>query len=172
MAAPQTHFVITFGFRAIFAFVIGITFSFWQLILLYFWGTLDIDHFLSPKFVKDIFRRIRRFFKGGDVGSPSVESPPPWLHLWPGVILSIVCGKIFFPPRLCWIPFVLWLSHRIIDGWQKNDGSYPHYPLFYPLMAKEWIRKSGYPIKPRIEILISTALAALIIIFEAICYFK
>lgn len=103
MAAPQTHFWITFIFRALCSLIFGFTFSITQLFWIYFWGCLMdfADHFTSsPSYTKDVFLvRLPRFFKGGAVGAPSkgVEIPVCWLHLWPGAILSVVCGLIFFP---------------------------------------------------------------------------
>ena len=62
-----------------------------------------------------------------------------------------------------WIPIFFWFTHVIVDEYQKNDGSYPNYSF---LEKKDWEEKEGYPIKPRMEIIISTALSALIIVVE------
>jgi hypothetical protein len=128
-----------------------------------------IDHFTSPSFARDVFFvRIPRFFKGGAVGAPSkgVEIPTCWLHLWPGLILSVVCGLIFFPRMLWWVPIFFWFQHKLLDDFQKNDGSYPDAPFFYPLMKKRRRLRNGYSIKPRSEILVSTALALVVVLIE------
>ncbi len=171
MAAPQTHLATTFAIRALLTFAFGIIFSKTELFLIYFWGCgLDfVDHFTSPGFTRDVFFvRIPRFFKGGAVGAPSkgVELPTCWLHIWPGAMLSIICGLVFFPQMFSWIPLLFWLQHTIIDRGQKNEGGWPEIPFLYPAARKRQVKKRGYPVKARLEILISTALAALIIAFE------
>jgi len=172
MAAPQTHWDVTFVFRAILLFGFGMEFSILQLALIYFWGSaMDFaDHFTSPSYVADIFFvRIPRFlFKGGDVGSPSkgVIVPVKWLHIWPGLILVVLCG-LFFPLKYFWVPFFFWLQHQLTDIPQENDGSYPDLPFFYPLQKKRWvIRKGLYPIKIRKEIMISTIAMFFVCLFE------
>lgn len=171
MAAPQTHLCTTFAVRTLLTLAFGMVFSKTELFLVYFWGCgLDfIDHFTSPEFAKDVFFvRIPRFFKGGAVGAPSegIEIPTCWLHIWPGAILSLTCGLVFFPLALSWIPFLFWLQHIVIDWGQKNEGNWPEIPFLYPVMQKRWVKKRGYPIKARTEILISTILAALVIALE------
>ena len=168
MAAPQTHFVVAFGFRAIFYFLFGWTFSTWQLGLIYFWGAgMDIpDHFKKWDYVKHLFTiRIKRFIEGGGIDSPSKEAEAgmPWFHIWTGAFLARFCGIAFFPSELSWIPIFFWFTHVIVDEYQKNDRSYPNYSF---LEEKDWEEKEGYPIKPRMEIIISTALSALIIVVE------
>ena len=171
MAAPQTHFDITFSFRALLTLAFGVIFSKTELFLIYFWGCgMDfIDHFTSPSYVRDIFFvRFPSFFRGGDFGGPSrgVKNPVCWLHVWPGLILSVVCGLAFFPLTLSWIPLLFWLQHIVIDRGQRNEGGWPELPFFYPAVPKRWVKKRGYPVKTRLEILVSTALAALAIAFE------
>jgi len=171
MAAPMTHFDITFVFRAILLFAFGMEFSVFQLVLIYFWGSaMDFaDHFTSPSYVADIISvRIPRFLKGGDIGKPSagIEIPPCWLHIWPGLILAVLCG-LFFPLKYSWVPFFFWLQHKLVDDAQENDGNYPKIPLFYPFQKKRWVIEKGlYPVKIRKEILVSTALMFFVCLFE------
>lgn len=171
MAAPQTHLCTTFSIRALLTFVFGLAFSKTELFLIYFWGCgLDfVDHFTSSSFTKDVFFvRIPRFLKGGAVGAPSdgVKNPTCWLHVWPGAILAGISGWFFFPLTLCWVPIFFWLQHIVVDWGQENYGGWPEIPFFYPAVQKRWVKKGGYPVKARSEVLVSTALAALVIIFE------
>lgn len=177
MAAPQTHLVVTFGFRAICSFIFGIVFTMTGLFWVYFWGCLMdfIDHFTSPSFTKDVFFvRIPRFFRGGAVGAPSkgIKIPVCWLHIWPGLILSVACGLVFFPRTFCWIPLFFWLQHILIDRGQKNDGNFPDIPFLYPFKKKIWGLRNGYPIKSRKEILVCTALSLLVVFFEIYNFLK
>jgi hypothetical protein len=171
MAAPMTHFDITFVFRAILLFVCGMEFSIFQLVLIYFWGSvMDFaDHFTSPSYTKDVFLvRIPRFLYGGDVGKPSlgVKMPVCWFHIWPGFMLAFACGT-FFPFKYFWVPLFFWLQHKLIDDAQENDGSYLEVPFLYPFQEKEKVIKTGlYPVKIRKEILVSTALMFFVCIFE------
>ena len=169
MAAPMTHFDITFFFRAILLFVCGMEFSIFQLVLIYFWGSvMDFaDHFTSPSYVMDIISvRIPRFLKGGDIGKPSegVKNPACWFHLWPGAIISFLCGILFFS-HLWWVPFGFWFVHITVDRFQKNDETYPYASFFHP-WGKPWVRKWGYPTKIRKEIFVSTAIMFFVCIFE------
>lgn len=175
MAAPQTHFVVAFGLQVAVAALLKKTFSFGELAIIYFFGFgLDfVDHFTSPSYVKDIFQvRLKRFFKGGDVGVPSenVKIPVCWLHLWPGLLLAIISGFVFFG-KYYYIPFMFWCWHLGIDNFQKNDGNYPYYPVLYPFSPKkvgDQAKRRGYPVKSRIEVIVSTILALFIILFEVI----
>ena len=179
MAAPQTHFVIAFVFRAILEFAFKIKLSLEELFSIYFWGSLMdfVDHFTSPSYVKDIISvRFKRLLKGGDFGAPSVgvKIPKCWFHLWPGAVLAWLWGfggLIVNFSFMIWIPFIFWFQHVLTDKFQKNDGSYPHYPFIYPVLAKKWEKRRGYPIKSRTEILISTFLAFLVVIFEIVRLF-
>lgn len=169
MAAPMTHVVVTFGIRAFFLFVLGMAFSKMELFWIYFWGALMdfADHFTSPDYVRDIMLvRIPRFFKGGDVGKPTmgVKVPVCWFHLWPGLVMSFVCGLVFFR-QLWWVPLVFWFVHIMVDRYQKNDWTFPYESFFHP-WGKPWVRKWGYPTKIRKEILISTVLMFFVGLFE------
>lgn len=167
----MTHFDITFVFRAILLLVCGVEFSIFQLVLIYFWGSvMDFaDHFTSPSYVMDIISvRIPRFLKGGDIGKPSsgIKMPVCWFHIWPGFILAFVCGA-FFPFKYYWVPLFFWFQHKLVDDAQENDGSYPEVPFFYPLQKKRWVIKKGlYPVKIRKEIMVSTALMFLAFVLE------
>lgn len=171
MAAPQTHFVATFGFRMAFTVISGVAFTVSQLFWVYFWGCLMdfLDHFTSSSYTRDVFFvRMPKFFKGGDFGSPSqgVKNPNCWLHIWPGAIFSLVCGLALFPQAIWWAPSFFWFQHVLLDKFQKNDGSYLDIPFFYPLKKKKWHLRDGYPIKSRKEILISTMLAFMVLLVE------
>jgi hypothetical protein len=171
MAAPMTHFDITFVFRAILLFGFGMEFSILQLALIYFWGSvMDFaDHFTSPSYVTDIFFvRIPRFFKGGDIGKPSpgIKMPICWFHIWPGFTLAFVCG-LFFSLKYFWVPLFFWFQHKLVDDAQENDGSYSVIPFFYPFQKKKWVIKKGlYPVKIRKEIIVSMVAMLFVCIFE------
>ncbi len=176
MAAPQTHFWITFVFRGLLA-ILGIALSPLQLFWVYFWGCLMdfVDHFTSPSYTRDIFMvRIPCFFKGGAIGTVSkgIKLPTCWLHIWPGAIFSAICGFVFFPKSLALVPFFSWYQHIVIDMFQENDGSYPDVPLLYPLLKKRRELHGGYPIKSRKEIIASTILALLALGFETYHFLK
>lgn len=179
MAAPQTHLVVTGLVRIIILKAFKRDFSIVEWISCYFWGFgLDlIDHFTSLSYVKDIPVRIRRFLKGGDLGGPSkgVKIPICWLHLWPGFLLVLLYGAVFnrlFDSFLIWIPLLFWLSHKLLDDYQKNDESAPSYYSFFHPWRPKWARKRGYPIKSRIEIMIFSPFAVLVLIFEFIWLIK
>jgi len=129
------------------------------------------DHFWVKEYRKDVVFRVLRFLHGGEVGptTKGVEGPPCWLHLWPVIIVIPVWTYVFRRIDFCfaiWIPSVFWLVHKITDKLQMNDGSYPHYPFFYPFVKKVWRKKGGYPIKSRKEVLVATKLTFLILLFE------
>ena len=173
MAAPQTHLWIAFVFRGVMS-LLGIIFSPLQLIVVYFWGFgMDfVDHFTSPNYTRDVFFvRIPRFLRGGEIGAPSkgIEPPPCWLHIWPGLILVLASGW-FFPLTLSWVPLLFWAQHVVLDKFQRNDGSYANIPFWYPVKKKNWTPQGGYPVKPRIEVLVSTVLAVLTLIVEGYMY--
>ena len=67
---------------------------------------------------------------------------------------------------MLWVPLLFWSQHVVIDRGQKNEGDWPEIPFFYPAAQKRWVKKRGYPVKARSEILLSTALAAMTIVFE------
>jgi hypothetical protein len=174
VAAPQTHFVVTWVVFRIFTWIFGITFSVWETVSIFFWGFfIDFDHFLNPEFVKDVLKvRIPKLLHGrGGEPSPGIKGAPCWMHLWPGFILAIIWGlgshgvdesfrwwlPIFFLSVHCWG----------IDRWQISLSYMPDYLSFlHPLKKRGYRRRRGYPVKARAEILAATFLFAAIIVFE------
>ena len=175
MAAPQTHFVITWVIFKIFTWGLGVAFNAWEIVAIFFWGFLiDFDHFLNPSFVKDLFKvRIPNLLRGkGGEPSAGVKQVPAWMHLWPGFLLSLGCSVVFYILRWSWffVPFAFYFIHYWgIDRWQISLPQMPDYLSFlYPFKKKGYRRKIGYPVKARAEILVATPLALFIILFELI----
>lgn len=176
MAAPQTHFVITWAIWRLIFPLIGISISMWskEFFALFFFGVvIDIDHFFAPAYVKDLFLvRIPRMLKGGAIGSPSegIKGPKCWLHIWPGFLLACVCSAIFclMHSTLFYVPVLFYAIHYWgIDRWQISEPHMEPYRSFlHPLKKKGYIRKKGYLIKTNAEVIPATILSAAIILFE------
>lgn len=174
MAAPQTHFVVTWMIFRVFTWIFGITFSACETVSIFFFGVfIDIDHFFAPAYVKDIFLvRIPRALKGGAVGAPSkgIKGPTCWLHIWSGFLLACVCSAIFYfmHSTLFYVPVLFYVIHYWgIDRWQISMPHMPPYDSFlYPLKKKGYIRKKGYLIKTNAEVIPATIISAGIILFE------
>jgi hypothetical protein len=173
MAAPQTHFVITWVIFRFFTWILGVSFSAWETFSMFFWGVLiDFDHFLFPEFVKDLIKiRIPNLLHGKG-GEPSIKKIfPSWLHYWPGFLISIVWGLYSTkvnPAFRFYLPTVFYILHYWgIDRWQVSmPGMEPYKSWWHPFVKKGRIRKVGYPVKSRIEVLVATALMGIIILFE------
>lgn len=174
MAAPQTHFVVTWVIFRACTWIFGITFSAWETVSIFFWGFfIDFDHFLNPEFVKDVFRvRIPRLLRGGSgEPSPGIKQVASWMHLWPGFILAIIWGLGSHGVNNSfrwWLP-ILFLSIHYwgIDRWQVSLPFMRDYlSFFHPFKKKGYRRKIGYPIKSRAEMLFATAAFVIIISFE------
>jgi len=171
MAAPQTHLALTWIAYRILTFA-GINFSAIEVILLVFLGAgIDVDHFFQKEFVRDIFKvRIARFLKGEDIGKPSggIKYPLPWFHsvlmfivVFPASFLFWLKSKSIF---MALIPVGFWLFHIIIDSFQVSDGI-AYFSFFWPFTREKKLRRWGYPIKSRKEVLISTVYLFKIVIF-------
>ena len=174
MAAPQTHFVITWAIFRVFTWIFGITFSTWETVSIFFWGFfIDFDHFISPEFVRDLFKvRIPNLLHGkGGEPSPGTKQFASWMHLWPGFVLSVLWGLISFKIDISfrwWLPlFFLSIHYWGIDRWQISLPYMSDYLSFlYPFKKRGYRRLRGHPVKSRAEIIVATALFLLIIIFE------
>jgi len=176
MAAPQTHFVLTWVLYRIFTWVIGIHFSAIETLLVFFLGVgVDIDHFVSKEFVRDVFKvRIVRFLKGGAVGKPTagVKIPLPWFHCILMLFVVVAWSGYFwlktgFVLAAC-IPLGFWLLHVVvIDIFQSSEGEIAYYSVLWPIVKEKKLRKWGYPIKSRAEVLVSSFLFGAILFYEA-----
>lgn len=175
MAAPQTHFVVIWVVYRILTWVVGIHLYTIEALAIFFFGVgIDIDHFSSREFARDIFKvRITRFLKGGDVGKPSegIRDPFPWFHSVLLLFVVIPTGFLFWlrvkSVFVALIPVGFWLIHIIVDKFQASEGI-AYFSFFWPFVSKKKIRKGGYPIKSREEVLVATIISAIIILFEAI----
>ena len=174
MAAPQTHFVVTWVIFRIFTWFFGITFSLWETFSIFFWGFLiDFDHFVNTDFVRDLFRvRIPNLLRGkGGEPSPGTKQFASWMHLWPGFILSITWGLVSHKIDASfqwWLPSLFLSVHYWgIDRWQISLPYMSDYLSFwYPFKKKGYRKLKGHPVKSRAEIIVATALFAIIIFFE------
>ena len=183
MAAPQTHFVVTWVLLRTYLYKRGLVLYSLEGIVtsifaFVFGFLIDIDHFLgAPKSYKeDLKGRLKKILKmQGAPPVKGVDFPIDWLHGWLGLILAFLWGAFlygFFPNLISFfIPFVFWFVHRIIDKFQENNELSPYYHSFwYPFNQKKYVRKWGYPIKSQAEIIVSNVSFVLIVFFE-IVYF-
>lgn len=173
MASPTTHFVVTWLLWRFLTWVVGFSFTALETFSIFFWGTLiDLDHFIYPEFVKELFKvRIPRLLHGGGGEPVSKKIHVSWLHIWPGSILSIITGVVVFAPKhrgCVFLPFAFYLIHYIgIDRWQISaPGMEPYTSWFYPFHKEGHIRKSGYPIKSHVEMLVSSVMTLIIFIYD------
>jgi len=164
MAAPQTHGLVSFAILAVFLLLaaLGLTtgITFWEFVSTIIWGVLFdfCDHFTSWSYLKDIPARIKR---GGGMPAKDVKIPISWMHLWPGFCLVWVWGfgfNFFDSSFRCYLPFIFWATHVVIDRFQKNLDYDPHRSFWYPIIKKTYIPKQGYPIKPPAEFIISSGI--------------
>lgn len=177
MAAPQTHFVITWVIWRILSWVVGLHFSAIETLSIFFLGVgIDIDHFFSKEFVRDVFRvRIVRFLGGGAVGKPSkgVKGPFPWFHSILMLFVVLAWSGLFWLKTksmlVACILLGVWLLHAVvIDPFQSSEGEISYFSFFWPIIKKMRLRERGYPIKTRAEVLTTTVISAAIILFELI----
>lgn len=138
---------------------------------------MDADHFTSWSYVKDIFTtRFPRLFKGGDFGRPSLDAKIPLeiFHIWTAVPLMVVYLALFRIMGIGiapWLILLPWSLHLLIDRCQKNDETLPYHSFFHP-WRNGWVRRWGYPIKSKTEMIVSTGFAVPLLIFEFIQFLK
>lgn len=126
----------------------------------------DTDH-MGSGYLKDLVPRIRR---GGGVASRDFKFPTCWFHLWPGLILSVVMGIVLHyldPSFRIYLPFLFWMSHMVVDEFEKQPDWSEHKHFFYPLsiflIPKEISKKLEiYSPKTFAEVAISCAVYAVI----------
>lgn len=167
MASPQTHGLFTVSILIVFLglSVFGLTGEviFWEYLSAILWGVfIDLEHFLSPSYLKDLPKRIKR---GGGMPSEKAQHKKVWFHMWPGVPAVIAYGLFFHliinPSFRWWLPVIAWLLHVIIDQFQKS----PRYSFFYPYPTKKEIPAPTwtiYPVKPPWEFMLNGAIWMLI----------
>lgn len=126
VASPQMHGLITAVIlTAILAFQKSI--SFLDILAGLIFGVLiDLDHFDSLEYIKDVFQRIKE-----SRGEPAlgIKMPKCWLHRWPGVMLMMISTLIMagvawrYDLHFMWyLPAIFLTVHLVIDRFERGNS--------------------------------------------------
>lgn len=158
MASPQTHGLITLLILFVFSLFGKITS--WEYLTAIFWGILiDIDHFTSLSYIKDLKRRIKE--KGG-LPANNVKFSREWLHKWPGLLAAFGCGatlSLIMNDFRFYLPVIVLITHLIVDYFQ-GIPYHLRQSFWYPFRKTATVpsEKFLYPVKPPREFIITSGL--------------